>query len=785
MLATWLVAHALACAGVQAPGAAQCVFDPPGARGRLESFLRDRLLQQGRELDAWSLATSDREARLRVVTGQRSAVGVLVLGADCGAAPALVVVGTGTGDVDWRAVFSGAPVDRRELRPSLGSAPPVATGFGERWASRLEQVRLRLFGAPHPLAWGAPLPAACLFLVGLFDLLSRRAARRFLDPPRAARVERWVGWTTGPAFVAAVSWVFFAHALPTWSPGFEYVPDYDNYLSDAWRLARDGQFPTLGPWVDPTPLRLGPLFPCLLGFALRVAGPDLLSAWRVLVSVNLLSILLAGLAAKRLVGRGRAALLVVLLATSPAIFAEQRHFFWHHPFVVPFSLMALCGAWFFLVRRRPVYWLVAVLGAGLAVQMHLTAAALAIPLAVVAVAGRREFGWRLWLQTALVLVGVNAYLFAETDVLFGAANWEAASRGLRGLVARGESSVEILGAWASLGSAVACGVLVVPAGIGVACYACAGRGRARLAPPIQVASLLVLAAVPAFLALPVVLANWWAHHYLYWGVPWMVLASWLLLVRLGAGLARLGPRFPGPVLALVALPALALWPVPADALRPQLAGAAALDAGLLSEVADVGSANGWTAQLAGPCAPRIHGVPALLVASPRNGGFFELRMEPPGACAPRDGPDGDVTDVTFAFDAFGRFTLERYETCLDRRAGDAPGGHLRTFWTGVLPRCAGRDDRKRFLVAVVAADPRAGECDAGEAGVTVDLDGEAVALDLDVDPRSESDGFGLLRTAVPVDLGRVGRVQVGLPCGVALIDLFESEAPFSGPDAGL
>ena len=611
-------------------------------------------------------------------------------------------------------------------------------------------------------------------------LLALVAVERGLRQLRASN--RTVTIFTGLAFAAVAAWTFTTLVLPPWIEGFEAQKDYDNYLLAAHRLLQHGEFPVLGPGIAPTRLYLGPLFIYLLAFALWVSGNDLHGAWLVLASLDLVAMVGTGVALVRPLGRGRAAMLVVLLLASPQLHRELNWYFWHHPFLPAFELLTLAALVRFLVLRRPGAWLVAVAGACLAVQMHLTAGVLFVPLAVGAWVGRKALSRSTWLATSAILLVLNAWVLAELDVLFDPAMWRAASAGLSGTL--GDPDVHRLlaaGALLDATTVVTAGALLVPAGL-IASVALLARRRAPGSPDgPQAVAWVAVSGTLASAGLLFALRHWWSPTYDLVAVPFLAMCAWGALDSADRFIRSEGWPRVARIAQWVVLPLLALNLLRPLRDAPPLPEGPAYDMRVLDDLLTVAAAGGWI--LLPADATRVHGVATLVPAWARTRFLAHRLGESPAVTA--EPPAGGVN---VSFDLAGRFEFEPVDPCLatPSQPGDPrPGQPVEAART---PGCLGRPGVHRFVVALAIPDFRALPCEPMAPAMTFEADGHAMAAVGSLpppEPFEHDKRFALFRTELPLDLAATARVVVRPACWLTLVDFFESGRPYSATDAGL
>jgi hypothetical protein len=143
----------------------------------------------------------------------------------------------------------------------------------------------------------------------------------------------------------------------------------------------------------------------------------------VVAEIALLSLLVVPIVwwIARSIGGPAAGLVAALLAAVSASLIGYSTFIWNPTLVEPGAAIAFLGAWQAWRTRRPWWWLVAAAGSAVAMQAHVAAAVLALPMAVVYLADlrrgpvgqrRRILAWGL-ASVALVAVTYVPVIFYE------------------------------------------------------------------------------------------------------------------------------------------------------------------------------------------------------------------------------------------------------------------------------------------------------------------------------------------------------------------------------------
>jgi hypothetical protein len=179
-----------------------------------------------------------------------------------------------------------------------------------------------------------------------------------------------------------------------------------------------GRLPTFGPAAISvqTPFHHGALYYDLLLPAAWLGNGD--PTW-VVGEIALLSLIVIPIVwwVARSIGGPAAGLTAALLAATSAALVSFATFIWNPTLVEPGAALALLGAWQAVRSSRPQWWVVAALGAAVAVQAHIAAAVILLPLALTflvdirrARARRRVLAWgaagvALFTLTYLPLIG--------------------------------------------------------------------------------------------------------------------------------------------------------------------------------------------------------------------------------------------------------------------------------------------------------------------------------------------------------------------------------------------
>ena len=143
----------------------------------------------------------------------------------------------------------------------------------------------------------------------------------------------------------------------------------------------NGRLPTFGPAAISvqTPFHHGALYYDLLLPAAWLGNGD--PTW-VVGEIALLSLIVIPIAwwVARSIGGPAAGLTAALLAATSAALVSFATFIWNPTLVEPGAALALLGAWQAVRSSRPQWWVVAALGAAIAVQAHIAAAVILLPL---------------------------------------------------------------------------------------------------------------------------------------------------------------------------------------------------------------------------------------------------------------------------------------------------------------------------------------------------------------------------------------------------------------------
>ena len=112
----------------------------------------------------------------------------------------------------------------------------------------------------------------------------------------------------------------------------------------------------------------------------------------VVAEIALLSLIVLPIAwwIARSIGGPAAGLAAALLAAASASLIGYATFIWNPTLVEPGAAVAFLGAWQALRTRRPAWWVVSAAGAAVAVQAHIAAAVIVLPLAVAFVVDLRR-----------------------------------------------------------------------------------------------------------------------------------------------------------------------------------------------------------------------------------------------------------------------------------------------------------------------------------------------------------------------------------------------------------
>jgi 4-amino-4-deoxy-L-arabinose transferase-like glycosyltransferase len=145
----------------------------------------------------------------------------------------------------------------------------------------------------------------------------------------------------------------------------------------------NGRLPTFGPTAISvaTPFHHGALYYDLLLPAAWLGNGD--PTW-VVGEIALLSLLVIPVTwwIARSIGGVPAGLIAAMLAATSAALVGYATFIWNPTLVEPGAALALLGAWQAIRTRRPAWWVVAAAGAAVAVQAHIAAAVILVPLAL-------------------------------------------------------------------------------------------------------------------------------------------------------------------------------------------------------------------------------------------------------------------------------------------------------------------------------------------------------------------------------------------------------------------
>jgi hypothetical protein len=164
-----------------------------------------------------------------------------------------------------------------------------------------------------------------------------------------------------------------------------------------------GHLPTLGPEAISvtSSFHHGALYYDLLLPAAWLGGGD--PTW-VVGEIALLSLLVVPIVwwIARSIAGPAAGLTAALLAAASASLIGYATFIWNPTLVEPGAAVAFLGAWQALRAHRPAWWLVSAAGATVAVQAHIAAAVIVLPLAL-------AFGLDLWRGSASRRVRICAW----------------------------------------------------------------------------------------------------------------------------------------------------------------------------------------------------------------------------------------------------------------------------------------------------------------------------------------------------------------------------------------
>jgi hypothetical protein len=144
-----------------------------------------------------------------------------------------------------------------------------------------------------------------------------------------------------------------------------------------------GRLPTFGPTAISvaTPFHHGALYYDLLLPAAWLGNGD--PTW-VVGEIALLSLIVIPIVwwIARSIGGAPAGLIAALLAATSAALVGYATFIWNPTLVEPGAAVALLGAWQAVRTRRPPWWVVSAVGAVIAVQAHIAAVVILVPLAL-------------------------------------------------------------------------------------------------------------------------------------------------------------------------------------------------------------------------------------------------------------------------------------------------------------------------------------------------------------------------------------------------------------------
>lgn len=566
------------------------------------------------------------------------------------------------------------------------------------------------------------------------------------------------------------SWIFLAASLPRWTAHWYLEPTSDHYLTTAHEWAHHGRWPLTGPLIEPTPLHLGPLHFYELGCALLLGSSDLHRAWLLLVALNLLAILTGGLALARLGDRARAGCVVLLLASSPLIHRGHEYYGWHHPWLPPYLLLCAWALLLFLVDRAAIrHWILALVGFGLAVQLHATAVQLLVPI-VAAFVVRRSL--RLLLISVLLLTVIFGLWFASQSAAFAdPGQWQYA------LTQRGVTeprSPDALDPVELARALLPVGHVLIPGGVVVACLRLWSQRRSKAWDAARASALLVVAAALGALLLKVVVGRWFNTHYVYAALPFAALAAWLLL---DAAARVLPPVCERGTYVLFAALALATYPMAG----PRYSASRAPPAWDAAVAAEIVAALAREGRVAPGGLWGVHGLAAFV--DPEYSGtryFLHAADLTPESRAPAE----PLEQVNVSFAREGSFALERYGACLDAsRAARSTGGD--EFNGAVSPTCRTPSSAPRFLTAIAIATPEATERRESACAPPIEIWADGQPVPLACIGETADPSMSLHRTREPLDFGRVRSVRWRLHSGVRAADVFETTRAYRLFDFGL
>jgi hypothetical protein len=220
-----------------------------------------------------------------------------------------------------------------------------------------------------------------------------------------------------------------------------------------WNALHSGQIPQLGPAASVGGFHHGALYYYLLLPAVWLGRGD--PAW-VLLEISLAGLLVVPAVwwVGRSIGGPGAGLVAAFVAATADSLIMFSGFIWNATLVQPASALALVGVWQAWNSRRPRWWLLAAAGTAVAMQAHVAAAVLLLPVGAAWLASlkrgpsaqrRRILGWGavsiglvLFTYTPLIAYELS-HDFAETRALiaFAIGPGSAAAHGLAARLAIG------------------------------------------------------------------------------------------------------------------------------------------------------------------------------------------------------------------------------------------------------------------------------------------------------------------------------------------------------------
>ncbi|MGA2512227.1 MAG: hypothetical protein ABSG37_01220 [Candidatus Limnocylindrales bacterium] len=155
--------------------------------------------------------------------------------------------------------------------------------------------------------------------------------------------------------------------------------DQGTSMLDLHRAISTGQLPTFGPLSSLLTFHHGALYYDLLLPAAWLGSGD--PTW-VVAEIALLSLLVVPIVwwIARSIGGPAAGLTAALLAAVSASLIGYATFIWNPTLVEPGAAVAFLGAWQALRTRRAGWWVLSAVGATVAMQAHVAAAMIALPL---------------------------------------------------------------------------------------------------------------------------------------------------------------------------------------------------------------------------------------------------------------------------------------------------------------------------------------------------------------------------------------------------------------------